>query len=144
MALTDIIDYLSRAEAPETRDIPLTDPSTIPADEKQLVFPADVSALSRESGLPLAKRYHARTLTVRAAALALHHAPQVHYTQGANRWSGIANHQLARLGAYPRYADCSAFVTWSLWNAHAYYGKKWEGRQRKWSELGGWLHRHAP
>jgi hypothetical protein len=69
-----------------------------------------VSGLSREH------RIRARDRAVSAATLGLHHAPAIHYTQGARRWDGIRLHKNARLGEYPLYADCSAFVTWCLWN----------------------------
>jgi hypothetical protein len=69
-----------------------------------------VSGLSREH------RIHARDRAVQAATLALHHAPVIHYTQGPQRWEGIHQHKNARVGQFPHYADCSAFVTWCLWN----------------------------
>jgi cell wall-associated NlpC family hydrolase len=39
------------------------------------------------------------------------------YTEGPARWDGIAHNHQARHGECPRYADCSGFVTWCLWNA---------------------------
>lgn len=46
------------------------------------------------------------------------------YTEGPSRWDGIAHNHQARHGEVPRYADCSAFVTWCLWNAlHVGYGR---------------------
>jgi hypothetical protein len=36
------------------------------------------------------ERINARRIAVRAATLALHHAPNVHYTQDSRRWQGIA------------------------------------------------------
>jgi hypothetical protein len=54
--------------------------------------------------------------TLQAAVLGLHHAPSIHYTQGAQRWSGIAGHRDASRGQYPSWADCSAYVTWCYWN----------------------------
>jgi hypothetical protein len=62
-------------------------------------------------------RATARRLAVEAAGLALFHAPQVHYSQGADRWEGIDHHLRAIRGEYPKHADCSAFVTWCLWTA---------------------------
>lgn len=62
-------------------------------------------------------RYTARRLAVEAAALALRHKEQVHYTQGKRRWEGIDKHLRAIHGEYPKYGDCSAFVTWCLWTA---------------------------
>lgn len=75
------------------------------------------------SGLPRDKRLIARERVVQAALLGLHHAPELHYTQGPQRWEGIDTHKVARRGEYPRHADCSAFVTWCLWNAlHLAFG----------------------
>lgn len=71
---------------------------------------ASVSGLSREH------RIRARDRTVAAALLALHHAPQVHYTQQPPRWEGIRKRLNARLGQFPKNADCSSFATWCLWN----------------------------
>lgn len=61
-------------------------------------------------------REHARLgLATAAARLALAHAPEVHYTQLAARWEGIAKRLVAAQGQFPRYADCSSFYTWCLW-----------------------------
>jgi cell wall-associated NlpC family hydrolase len=68
-----------------------------------------------------AKRLHARRMAVEAAALALHHAASVHYTQGARRWEGIDKKLRAYRGEYPKHADCSAFVTWCLWQPGLHY-----------------------
>jgi hypothetical protein len=69
------------------------------------------------SGLTREQRIRARDRTVQAALLALHHAPQVHYTQDlVQRWDGIAKRRNARVGEFPRNADCSSFATWCLWN----------------------------
>jgi hypothetical protein len=72
---------------------------------------ASVSGLSRD------QRIRARDRAIAAALLALHHAPQVHYTQAAPRWEGINKRLNARLGQFPKNADCSSFATWCLWNA---------------------------
>jgi hypothetical protein len=71
---------------------------------------ASVSGLSRDH------RILARDRAVAAALLALHHAPAVHYTQKATRWEGISKNLNARLGQFPKNADCSSFATWCLWN----------------------------
>ncbi len=52
-----------------------------------------------------------------AAVLGLHHKGHIEYTEGPLRWSGIAHHRVAASGEYPLHADCSAYVTWCLWNA---------------------------
>lgn len=63
--------------------------------------------------------HHVRSavnLALQAAVLGLHHAPEIHYTQGDLRWQGIDRNRKAWRGEYPNYADCSAYVTWCLWN----------------------------
>jgi len=72
--------------------------------------------MSSVSGLSDAQRRRARLLTVRAATLALRHRDSVHYTQGSLRWQGINRDYKAFRGDYPRYADCSSFATWCIWN----------------------------
>jgi hypothetical protein len=72
--------------------------------------------MSSVSGLSRDHRIRARDRAVAAAILALHHAPQVHYTQGPQRWEGIHKKLNARLGQFPKHADCSSFATWCLWN----------------------------
>lgn len=68
------------------------------------------------SGLAPIEKIKARDLAMQAAALGLHNSAQVHYTQGPQRWEGIAGQAKAWRGQYPKHADCSAFVTWCLWN----------------------------
>jgi hypothetical protein len=69
------------------------------------------------SGLSRAHRIRARDLAVQAAFLGLRHADQLHYTQGAKRWQGIAEGLKAWRGEYPHYADCS----WCLWVGLSHY-----------------------
>lgn len=73
------------------------------------------------SGLSPQRRAVAREIAVTAAMLGYHNAPNVHYTMGARRWQGIDLDLKAYRGEYPRYADCSAFVTWCLWNGLDHY-----------------------
>lgn len=68
------------------------------------------------SGLNHTQRIRCRERVVAAAVLAYRRKTYVHYTQGRRRWDGIRLKRNARLGEYPNYADCSAFVTWCLWN----------------------------
>lgn len=68
------------------------------------------------SGLSKAHVKKAVNLTLEAAVLGLHRAPEIHYTQSDLRWQGIDRHYVAAKGEYPRFADCSSFVTWCLWN----------------------------
>lgn len=72
--------------------------------------------MASASGLSDRHRVEARTRAVHAAVLALAHAPSIHYTQEASRWEGIADTRYAARGEYPTHIDCSAFVTWCLWN----------------------------
>jgi len=72
--------------------------------------------MSSVSGLSKANRIRCRDRVVGAAWLAYNHKVQVHYTQSGRRWEGIRNGDNARKGEYPKYADCSSFATWCLWN----------------------------
>jgi hypothetical protein len=72
--------------------------------------------MSSASGLSTVHRVQARDRAVNAAMLGLRHAPQMFYTQGPQRWEGIARKLNAKLGEYPKHVDCSAFVTWCLYN----------------------------
>lgn len=85
--------------------------------------------------LTLVQRAIARDRGVQALILALHHAPQVHYTQGSQRWEGIDHHLVARRGEYPRHADCSAMFSWAIYQGvhlglglgDIVNGENWEG-----------------
>jgi hypothetical protein len=75
------------------------------------------------SGLSDAHRVEARDLAVAAGMLAYHHRDRVHYSQNAVlRWSGIHNDYKAYQGEYPKYADCSSYNTWCLWNGLDHFG----------------------
>lgn len=74
------------------------------------------------SGLSAAHRIRARDLAVQAALLSLRHAPAIHYSQGPNRFDGIAHNLKAWRGQYPREVDCSSSVAWWLWNGLDHYG----------------------
>lgn len=67
-------------------------------------------------------RLAARRLAVAAARLGLHHAAALHYSQGVDRWEGIARRLRALHGQWPHHADCSSFVTWCLWTATRAWG----------------------
>lgn len=79
-------------------------------------LPRPEDFLQHAAGMTTKQRVHARRIAVHAATIALHHAPVIHYTQGSKRWQGIADTRYSEKGQYPNYADCSAFVTWCLWN----------------------------
>jgi hypothetical protein len=78
--------------------------------------------MSSVSGLSAAHRIKARDLAMQAAYLGLKNAPAVHYTQGGRRWDGINKDLNAWKGEYPKYADCSSFATWCLWNGLNHFG----------------------
>lgn len=72
--------------------------------------------MSSVSGLSKAHRAQARRRVYDAAWLCYSNRAKVHYTQGARRWDGINKGYNARMGQYPKYADCSSFATWCIWN----------------------------
>jgi hypothetical protein len=72
--------------------------------------------MSSVSGLSAKHRAEARSRARSAAWLTYKHKEVVHYTQGPRRWEGIDKDFNARMGEFPKYADCSAFATWCIWN----------------------------
>ena len=78
--------------------------------------PAAAAQKTRTKGMTAKQRTRARRIAVRAALLGKVHAPAIHYTQGGSRWQGIADTRYSQRNQFPNYADCSAFVTWCLWN----------------------------
>lgn len=78
--------------------------------------------MSSMSGLKSERRANARRLTMNAAILAFKHRQEIHYTQSARRWEGIDKNLKAWKGQFPKYADCSAFATWCIWNGLDHYG----------------------
>lgn len=74
------------------------------------------------SGLTRAQRINVRDHAVEAAVLSIRNAPRIHYTQGAQRWQGIARKLVAAKGQYPTQGDCSSMATWWLWNGLRIYG----------------------
>lgn len=120
-ALARFVDDDDFALPPELDGVePFDDPPPDAIDEPdRTMAPSGIEPhllTASASGLSLAHRIRARDRSVGAAVLAWHHAPQIHYTQGVQRWDGIHLHKNARIGQYPNFADCSAFVTWCLWN----------------------------
>lgn len=121
---------------PEAEGIAAADPNSIPPDEGNAVAgdlpydetdlhgPSELGPLGASaSGLSTTHRIRARDLAVAAAFLGLHNAPVIHYSQNATaRWEGISGRLKAWRRAFPRNADCSAFVTWCLWNGLSHYG----------------------
>jgi hypothetical protein len=72
--------------------------------------------LGSVSGLSPEHAKEAVNAALQAAVLGLHHEPQIHYTMGGARWSGINGNRNAAKGQYPVWADCSSYVTWCYWN----------------------------
>lgn len=72
-------------------------------------------------GLSRAERKRAREIAVYAVMVGYRHRDEMLYTEGAARWSGIADHRLGYKDEFPRAADCSAFTTWGLWNAFEHF-----------------------
>lgn len=73
--------------------------------------------MSSVSGLSPQHRAHARRILISGCELLLRHAPDVHYTEGPNRWGAIDHRLLISRGEYLRAGDCSSTTTWLLWNA---------------------------
>jgi cell wall-associated NlpC family hydrolase len=106
-------------------DLPIDDPATISPDEGDIGHDATDAAVSEpvaeahmlRAALTPGQLAQERQFAVQAAQVALAHRAAVHYTQNASqRWDGIDHGLLGMQGHYPRYADCSSFVTWCLWN----------------------------
>jgi len=72
--------------------------------------------MSSISGLSKSQRAQARKRVYEAAWLGYSNRSRVHYTQGSQRWEGINKNFNAMQNEYPKYADCSSFATWCLWN----------------------------
>ena len=87
------------------------------AAEQEALDATDFAADDDEEGAVGVNIKALRARVVRAAMLGYQHAAQVHYTEGDRRWDGIANRCRSHLGRFPRYADCSSYVTWCLWDA---------------------------
>jgi hypothetical protein len=68
-------------------------------------------------GLDRRQRYAIRGKAMDAAVVAYHHHGVMRYSEGPDRWSGIAGDKRAYRGQYPQAADCSAACSWILWDA---------------------------
>lgn len=69
------------------------------------------------TGLNANQRRRVRRGIVRAAYLGVKKRGQIHYTQGAKRWTYIAKRLRAYRGQVPSHADCSAYATGTIWDA---------------------------
>lgn len=95
------------------------------------------AAQAAVSGLPDASRAQVRTVVAHGAALLLSRPGDVHYSEGGNRWSGIAQRKLIAQPSrvFPFYGDCSSTATWLLWNGLSHQfgrpddvnGEHWNG-----------------
>ncbi len=89
------------------------------------------------SGLGDAHRARVRQLVAQGSQLLLSRIGDVHYSEGANRWNGIATRKLIVQAAhvFPFYGDCSSTATWLLWNGLSHEfgrpddvnGERWTG-----------------
>jgi hypothetical protein len=86
------------------------------AAEQEALDPEKLDPEDEEEGVGMNIKA-LRQRVVSAAMLAYKHKDDVHYTQGDRRWDGISNRCRSHLGRYPKWADCSSFVTWCLWDA---------------------------
>jgi NlpC/P60 family protein len=86
------------------------------AAEQAALDPPELAAENEEAGVGL-DLTALRIRMVRAAMLGYKHRDEVHYTTGPRRWDGIMNRCRSHLGRYPKWADCSSYVTWCLWDA---------------------------
>lgn len=140
--MVDILGDVIGAEHSAARNLPLTtgvvsDVGNFEADLKTWDGPAPLDAAAPSaSGLSRLHRIKARDLAVRAAVLGLKNTRAIHYTQGALRWQGIDKNLKAYKGQWPNYADCSAFVTWCIWNGLSHYGVRDLVNGQHW--LAGW------
>jgi NlpC/P60 family len=86
------------------------------AAEQEALDPKELDADDSAAGIGLNIKA-LRKRVKRAAMLGYQHREDVHYTQGPRRWDGITNRCRSHLGRFPRWADCSSYVTWCLWDA---------------------------
>jgi hypothetical protein len=105
-------DGVDNAERPD---------ATLPADQAEADEKPGGLIAGTTSGLSRDQARNATNMALQAAVLGYHHRASIHYTEGGQRWSGINGHKKAWRGQYPPFADCSAFVTWALWNGLDHY-----------------------
>ena len=70
-----------------------------------------------------AERMTVRTLIVQGCQLLLSRINEVNYSEGSDRWDGIAHRKLISQGSavFPFEGDCSSTATWLLWNGLAHH-----------------------
>ena len=71
----------------------------------------------RISGLSDEHAAHARRIIIKDVHNMLLNKHAIHYSQGADRWEGIAHRCTHLHGTYPHHCDCSSTTTWLLWDA---------------------------
>jgi hypothetical protein len=74
------------------------------------------------AGLSNAHRAEARRVILLGVRLLMAHPAQIHYSQGPDRWEGIAKKLRIADGEYPKHGDCSSTHTWLVWNALTHVG----------------------
>jgi len=87
------------------------------AAEQEALDPQDLGPEEDEEGAVGVNIMRFRARVVRAAIFGHKHEPEVHYTMGPRRWDGITNRCRTHAGRFPRFADCSSYVTWCIWDA---------------------------
>lgn len=78
------------------------------------------------SGLGAKHRGEVRKAVLQGVRALAANPSDVHYTQGAKRWDGIAHKKHPGGPLLPFYGDCSSTATWLLWlGLHHYMGEKY-------------------
>lgn len=75
--------------------------------------------ITRVSGLNDQHAAHARSLISLAAKTMVQHKNEIHYSQGPDRWEGIAKKMSITRRQFPKRCDCSSTAQWMLWDAMA-------------------------
>lgn len=77
----------------------------------------------RVSGLTDQQAAHARAVILRDVKNMMAHQSEIHYSQGPNRWEGIAERCTHMHNTFPKHCDCSSTTSWMLWDAlaHSYH-----------------------
>ena len=115
---------IEELEPDDFLDIQALDEGDAEAAESWAQFQRDIhlagahpqDRIAKTKHLTAKQRTRARRIAVKAVLLGFAHRSAIHYTQGGQRWQGIADTRYSARGQYPNYADCSAFDTWALWN----------------------------
>lgn len=71
----------------------------------------------RVSGLSDEHAAHARKLLLQQANTLVTHKDEIHYSQRADRQTGVRHKLTITKGQFPRTCDCSSTTWWMLWDA---------------------------